>query len=196
MNRMIVLAVVLGFIVSASAANSQMVPAGSQQQGAVRVNNDTGSPIKITILTGGGLFGPAKDRYKVGDQVPVTITMTNTSMQPIYVCDSDTLYQDLPELIKDGRTLPYLNGQAVQLADSRKNDTCQNENLPEPRMLKPNEPAVVDWFILADGTDSTGASPWYDSLPEGKYELTIQRRFNCCDGPMVESNKISFEIVR
>ena len=28
-----------------------------------------------------------------------------------------------------------------------------------------------------------------------KYELTIQRRLACCDGPMVESNKISFEVV-
>ena len=29
----------------------------------------------------------------------------------------------------------------------------------------------------------------------GKYELTIQRRLACCDGPMVESNKINFEVV-
>jgi len=31
--------------------------------------------------------------------------------------------------------------------------------------------------------------------PPGKYELTMQRRLACCDGPMVESNKTSFEVV-
>ena len=46
---------------------------------------------------------------------------------------------------------------------------------------------------LADGEG--GADSWYDSLPAGKYELTIQRTFACCDGPMVESNKISFEVI-
>jgi hypothetical protein len=146
-------------------------------------------------MTGGGLFGPPKDRYKVGEQVPVTITMTNTTTEPIYVCDSSTLYQDLPKLVKDGRTLPYLNWQSFQLADSKRNGTCHEEDLPEKVILKPNEATTVDWFVLVDSSVSTGALAWYDSLSPGKYELTIQRRFDCCDGPMVESNKISFEIV-
>ena len=195
MFKMVALATVLAFALSAYAENLRIDPAGPQQKGSGKAINDAGTPIKVTIMIGGGLFGPPKDRYKVGDQVPVTITMTNTSTQAIYVCDSDTLYQDLPKLVTDGRTLPYLNWQSVQLADSKKNNTCQDENLPEPTMLKPNEPVVVDWFILVDNPDSTGALAWYDSLPVGKYELTIQRRFDCCDGPMVESNKISFEVV-
>lgn len=33
------------------------------------------------------------------------------------------------------------------------------------------------------------------TLPAGKYELTIQPRLACCDGPMMESNKINFEVV-
>jgi hypothetical protein len=195
MSKVTMLVIVVAFAVSASAGNSRIDPAGSQQQSSGNALNDEGRAIKVTIMTGGGLFGPPKDRYKVGEQVPVTFTMTNISTQPIYVCDSGTLYQDLPKLVKDGRILPYLKWQSYLLADSKKNNTCQNEDLPEPVMLKPNESTVVDWFVLVDSTVSTGALAWYDSLPPGKYELTIQRRFGCCDGPMVESNKISFEIV-
>jgi hypothetical protein len=196
MIKVTVLVILLAFAASASAQNSQKGLAGTQQQRSGKALNDKGDAIRVTIVTGGGLFGPAKDRYKVGEQIPVTITMTNTSTQPVYICDSATLYQDLPKLVKDGRTLPYLNWQSFQLADSKKNDTCQQEDLPEPVMLKANESLVVDWFILVDSSVSTGAMAWYDSLQPGKYELAIQRRFGCCDGPMVESNKISFEVVR
>ena len=195
MSKVTVLVIVVALAVSASPGRSRIDTAGSQQQSSGQALNAEGPGIKVTIMTGGGLFGPAKDRYKVGEQVPVTFTMTNTSTQPIYVCDSGTLYQDLPKLVKDGRILPYLNWQSFQLAESKRNNTCQVEDLPEPTILKPNESTVVDWFVLVDSTISTGALAWYDSLPPGKYELTIQRRFGCCDGPMVESNKISFEIV-
>ncbi|MGH9972198.1 MAG: hypothetical protein ACREBG_31010 [Pyrinomonadaceae bacterium] len=195
MSKVILLVILVAFAVSASVGNSRIDLAGAQQQSSGKALNDEGRAIRVTIMTGGGLFGPPKDRYKVGEQVPVTISMTNTSTQPVYVCDSGTLYQDLPNLVKDGRILPYLKWQSFLLADSKKNNTCQQEDLPEPVILKPNESTVVDWLVLVDSTISTGALAWYDSLPAGKYELTIQRRFGCCDGPMVESNKISFEIV-
>jgi hypothetical protein len=195
MSKVILLVILVALAVSGSAGNSRIDLAGSQQESSVKALNDEGRAIRVTIMTGGGLFGPAKDQYKVSEQVPVTITMTNTSTQPIYVCDSGTLYQDLPKLVKDGRILPYLNWQSFQLAESKRNNTCQEEDLPEPTILKPNESTVVDWFVLVDSTISSGALAWYDSLTPGKYELTIQRRFGCCDGPMVESNKISFEIV-
>ena len=195
MSKVTALVIVVAFAVSVSAGSSRIDLATPQQQSSGRALNAEGPAIRVTIMTGGGLFGPAKDRYKVGEQVPVTFTMTNSSTQPVYVCDSGTLYQDLPQLVKDGRVLPYLKWQSFLLADSKKNNTCQQEDLPEPVILKPNETTVVDWFVLVDSTTSTGALAWYDSLPPGKYELSIQRRFGCCDGPMVESNKISFEVV-
>jgi hypothetical protein len=40
-----------------------------------------------------------------------------------------------------------------------------------------------------------GDMAWYDPLQAGKYELSIERCLSCCDGPMVESNKFSFEVV-
>jgi hypothetical protein len=104
-----------------------------QQQSSEKPAIDPGPAIKVTITTGGGLFGPAKDRYKVGEQVPVTITMTNTSTQPINVCDSDTLYQDLPKLVSGGRTLRYLKWQSSLLDDSKKNSTCEDKDLQETR---------------------------------------------------------------
>lgn len=194
MRKVTILLIVLVFAFQGVAGGSGL--SVMRQQSTEKLPTDPGPAIKVTITTGGGLFGPAQDRYKVGEQVPVTITMTNISTQPIYVCDSDSLYQDLPKLVSGGRTLPYLKWQSSMLDESKKNNTCKDEDLPEPIVLRPNEPKVADWFVLVDSTISTGALAWYDSLPAGKYELSIQRRFGCCDGPMVESNKISFEIVQ
>jgi hypothetical protein len=195
MGKITALIILAAFAVGTSEGNPRIARAGSKVQCNAQALSDEGRAIRVTIMTGGGLFGPAKDRYKVGEQVPVTITITNTSTQPIYVCDSSTVYQDLPKLVKDGQIVSYLKWQSFLLADAKKNNTCQQEDLPEPVMLKPNGATVSDWFVLVDSAVSTGALAWYDSLPPGKYELTIQRRFGCCDGPMVESNKISFEIV-
>ena len=194
MGKVALLLIGAVFALGASAGSSRLSVA--QQQSPENPFTDSAlRPVKVTITTGGGLFGPPKNTYKMGKQVPVSITMTNTSTQPVSVCDSDTVYQDLPKLVRGGRTLSYGKWQSFLLDDSTKNSTCKEEDLPEPIMLQPNESRVVDWFILVDSTDPTGAIAWYDSLPAGKYELSIQRRFGCCDGPTVESNKINFEII-
>ena len=150
--------------------------------------------IKVTITTVGDSLGPPTSRYKVGDQIPVTITMTNTSTTALSVCISSDLYQNLPKLTKDGVVVPYMQWQSYERVNAQKNHTCNDENLPEPVLLRPNEPTVADFFVLVDGRISSGAESWYDTLSPGKYELSIQRRFSCCDGPMVESNKVSFEV--
>ena len=150
--------------------------------------------IKVTIETTSGFLGRPANRYKVGEQIPVTITMTNTAKNPVYTCVSSDLYQDLPKLTRDGRLVPYLNWQSYEELNAKRNHICEKENLPEAVLLRPNEPTVADWFVLVDDK-TTGAEFWYDSLPPDKYELTILRRLSCCDGPMVESNKTSFEVV-
>jgi hypothetical protein len=151
--------------------------------------------IKVTITTTAGFLGSPVKRYRVGEQIPVNIIMTNTSTKPFNTCISSDLYQDLPKLTRDGKLVPYLNWQSYEELYAKRNQVCQEENLPEPVLLKPNEPTVADWLVLVDDRTSGGAEAWYDTLPAGKYELTIQRRLACCDGPMVESNKISFEVV-
>ena len=154
------------------------------------------SAIKLTIATVGRMLGPPTDHYKAGEQIPVTIMLTNTLSQPTYACVSSDLYQDLPRLTKKGELLPYAKWQTDLLRNDREDQICQVYDLPEEMLLKSNEPTVVDFLILVeDSRLPTGAQSWYDPLQPGTYELSIQRRFDCCDGPMLESNKISFEVV-
>jgi hypothetical protein len=152
------------------------------------------SPIKVTITTVESSLGPPRNHYRVGGQIPVTITMTNSSSVPVYACISSDLYQNVPKLTKDGAVVPYMKWQSYERLNAQKNHICNEENIPEPVLLPPNEPTVADFFVLVDSRTSTGAEAWYDGLPPGKYELSIQRRLSCCDGPMLESNKISFEV--
>jgi hypothetical protein len=178
------------------AGNSGHLPlAQSQEQTTAKALTPPAPAIKVTIASGGGLVGPQTDRFKVGDQIPISIKMTNTSAAPLYACISSDLYQNVPKLTKGGEVVPYMEWQSYERLNAQRNHTCKEENLPEPVLLRPNEPTMADWFVLVDSRTATGAEAWYDPLPPGKYELTIQRRFTCCDGPMVNSNKISFEVV-
>ncbi len=176
-----------GLHAAAQDANSHQ-PAG--QQGA----------LKVTITTGGGLFGPPKTSSRAGQRIPVVISMTNEGREPVYVCDTSTLYQDRPRLLKDGRPLPYDDVQKSMMTASERDKTCKNldedlDDFMEQRLLQPGETAVVDWLILAEGATPTGDMAWYAPLPPGKYELSTRRLMGCCEGQWVESNKISFEVV-
>lgn len=167
-----------------------------QPPAAESAPNDQASPVHLTIATVGPMLGPPTVRYRVGDQVPITISMTNTSSQPTYACVSSDLYQDLPNLEKNGRLLPYAKWQADWLADAQRNQTCQHEDLPESTLLKANVATVVDFLVIVDDSRfPTGAVSWYAPLTPGTYELSIQRRIGCCNGPMIESNQINFEVV-
>ncbi len=160
------------------------------------VQSPAPATIKVNIATTDGFLGPTATRYKVGEQIPVTITMTNTSKDDVYTCISSDVYQDLPKLTRDGKVVPYANSLSYETVAARKNHVCEDENLPESVLLRPNEPRVADWFLLVNDRTTEDADAWYDVLPPGKYELTIQRRLACCDGPMVDSNKVSFEVVQ
>ena len=151
--------------------------------------------IKITIATSGGPYpGPAKDSFRVGESVPLVITMTNTGSQPVYVCESDSLYQDRPRLLRDGQPFPYKSYRQDMLQLSERDATCKDEDLPQQTLLRPNEPTVVDWSNLGQGRNSLNDDGWYEPLPVGKYTLTDRRRLTCCDGPFIESNTINFVV--
>ena len=151
--------------------------------------------IKVTIMTGGGLVGPAKTQFHLGERVPVVITMLNTSNEPIKVCVSGTMYQDLPELLKGGQVIPVNDDKLRVLKSLITDKTCERVGVPSPRTLSPGQSVVVDWFVLARGTQYLEGLSWFDPLPVGKYEVSIQRRLACCTGPLVKSNKISFEVI-
>jgi hypothetical protein len=153
------------------------------------------SQIKISIATGGGPYRPAKQTYRVGERVPVVITMTNTGSQPVYVCETGTLYQDRPKLLKDGKPVPYMSFQQSSMQAAESGKTCDEDNLPQQILLRPNEPAVVDWFVLSTGASSFNDVAWYDPLGPGKYTLSDQRRLTCCEGPLIETSAINFQVV-
>ena len=154
------------------------------------------SQIKITIATGGGPYlRTAKDTFRVGESIPLVITMTNTGSEPVYVCESDGLYQDRPQLLRDGKPVLYTSFRQSMMQTSDKDKSCQKENLPQQVLLRPNEPTVVDWFNLAEGTTSLYDDGWYESLPPGKYTLTDQRRIDCCAGSFIQTNTITFVVV-
>jgi len=169
------------------------------QDGGAQPKGGQQGAVKVSITTGGGLFGPARASFRVGQRIPVVISMTNQGREPIYVCDSSTIYQDRPRLLKDGRPLPYEAVQKTMMQTSERDRTCENLDedidLPEQRLVKPGEMAVVDWFILTEGATAQGDMAWYGSLGPGKYELSTQRLMGCCEGAWVESDKITFEVV-
>jgi hypothetical protein len=195
MSNLSKLTVGMALVLSAFFAFCEMKTSYATQQPNTPAGTVQDSTIKVSITTGGGLFGPARNRYSLGERVPISITMTNNSDQPVQVCDSDTVYQDRPKLLKDSQPVPYILGQTQILRTMDTDRTCFKLDVPEPIILKPKESRVVDWFILAEGSDLRGDMAWYESLGPGKYELSIQRRLGCCNGPMFQSNKINFEVV-
>lgn len=178
------------------AVRSDCVPLLPTQQSNTSSSQTNGNQITISIATGGGPYRPAKDTFRVGEPIPLVITMTNTGSQPVYVCDSSTLYQDRPQLLKDGQPFSYTSFRQSMMQTAEKDKTCDKENLPQQVLLRPNEPTVVDFFNLAQGATSLYDDGWYEALPAGKYTLTSRRRLSCCDGPLLESNTISFVVVQ
>jgi hypothetical protein len=179
---------------SAQTDRSNCGPMNATQQSNGANGQINGNQIKISIATGGGLFGPAKSTYRVGDRVPVVITMTNTGSDPIYVCETGTLYQDRPQLMKDGKPVPYMSFQQSTMKAAETDKTCDDDNLPQQILLRPNEPTIVDWFILSKGAESFNDVAWYEPLQPGKYTFSDQRRLSCCDGPLINSNTVEFVV--
>ncbi|HKE59760.1 MAG TPA: hypothetical protein VKB46_23780 [Pyrinomonadaceae bacterium] len=192
-TKVIASVILVGLALSPFAA--PQTAANPHSEIAASVTNQNG-PIRVTINSVSPMLGPPQNHYHVGEQIPINIELTNVSNQPVYSCVSGDVYQDLPRLTKDGRLLPYTSWQNYVMRTVRRDQTCLHEDLPDSVLLRPNEPVVVDSLIVVDDAAlPTGAVAWYERLTPGTYELSVQRRFDCCDGPMVESNKISFDVV-
>ena len=129
----LLIAVTCALIVAAGSSSQPNMPnlKVPRQQASDGASRDEASAVHLSIATVGPMLGPPTDRYQVGDQVPITISMTNTSSEPAYACVSSDLYQDLPKLQKNGQLVPYAKWQADWLADAQRNQTCQHEDLPE-----------------------------------------------------------------
>jgi hypothetical protein len=158
-------------------------------------SSDNNQSIKVTIGTvSPSLDGPTRS-YRSGQLIPVAINLTNMTNEPVYSCLSSDIYQDFPRLNRNGQLVSQTNWQTYLLQTAAKDQTCQKDDLPDETLLLPNQSRFVDFLIVADdNSDPTGALAWYDQLPPGHYELSVQRRFGCCAGPMVESNTVDFEV--
>jgi hypothetical protein len=194
---MSIAALVLMTILTGSirADRSACVPLEPAQQSNTSSRQTNGNEIKITIATGGGPYRPAKGSFRVGEPIPLVITMTNTGSQPVYVCESSTFYQDRPQLLMNGEPVPYTSFRQSMVQTAEKANTCQTDNLPQQVLLRPNEPTVVDWFNLAQGATSLYDDGWYEALQPGKYTLTSRRRLSCCDGSFIDTDTINFVVV-
>src|SRR5689334_22997093 len=106
--------------------------------------------IKVSIATVGSTFGPPTSVYKAGAQIPIAITMTNTSNDEVFACISSDIYQNVPKLTRDGQPVAYMKSQSEERLSAQQNHTCEKENLPQAILLKPNESKIVDWFVLSD----------------------------------------------
>jgi len=152
-------------------------------------------PIKVTIATVNPLLNARTQSYRFGQQIPVAINLTNTTNNPVYSCLSGDIYQDLPRLKRNGQLVSYTDWQRYLMQTAAKDQTCEKEDIPDEALLMPNKPKLVDLMVLVDDSlYTTGAIAWYDQLIPGHYELSVQRRFGCCGGPMVESNTVDFEV--
>ena len=145
--------------------------------------------IKVTITTGGGLYGPVKSRYKVGEVIPVSISLTNTGTAPVKYCLSTSLFQNRPQLKRDGQLLPYVTKLTEMTDKEELIQRCEKSAAKQSFELQPKQTRVVDWFIF-----SPMGVNWYGAITAGHYEMVLQRRITCCQGPMVESDKITFEV--
>lgn len=168
-----------------------LIIAALNQVASTEVKPQPGTRLTITA---GTEIGETRDQFKVGEPILITITMNNTTASPQNVCLSANLYQNLPKLTKDGQAVPIMNWTSRVRQIEESDETCKNINLPEKIVLDPKTEKQVDWFVLVDSSVSTGAEAWYDTLPPGKYELSLQRRLDCCDGPMLQSNQITFTV--
>ena len=164
-----------------------VLPCGSgvRQAGAASADQ-----IEVTIALGGGLYGPVKSRFEVGEEIPVVVTLTNTGSEPVQYCLSTTIFQNRPRLERDGQPVPYLTNLPARTEQEDAVELCEKRAVKQVYMLKPKQKRVVDWFTFG----SRGIT-WYNPLPPGHYELVLMRRIECCLGPTVESNRVGFDIV-
>jgi hypothetical protein len=168
-------------------------PCGSSAGREKSGDTSTAAPeetIKISIATGGGPYGPVKSQFKVGEDIPVSISMTNNSDKPVKYCLSTSLFQNRPQLKRDGELLPHLTNLAQQAERENAIQRCERSAARQFYVLQPRQTKVVDWLTI-----SLRGIAWYAPLHVGHYELVLMRRIECCQGPWSESNKVSFEIV-
>lgn len=187
MRKMLLMTMLLASLLCSLRGGSSK---GQEQTGAAVAAPVSQAVLKVTITTGGGLYGPVKSRFKVGEDIPVVISLTNTEDKPAKFCLSTSLFQNRPQLTRDGQLLPYYTNLTAQADEDDAIQRCESSERRQFYEIQPKQTKVVDWFKI-----SLKGIVWYGALPAGHYQLRLLRRIECCQGPLEESNTIAFEIV-
>lgn len=200
--RKVVLAIfgcvaLLGFVGQLTAANLEIV-AGAQQTCSLAQIPANSKAIKMVVTTENSYYGPRSEtHFKEGDGIVAVVYMTNTGDHPVCVCSSSPLYQNRPQLLKDGKPVPYIAERLEWIEKFwESEEPCQTvTRVPVLIELKPKVPTKVGWFIVSEGKHPTGNITWFKPLPVGHYQLILTRKLRCCAGQEVTSAPFDFEVV-
>jgi hypothetical protein len=173
-------------------SSGQKQPAFAQQLQFEELTPAQRSAIQMVIsshATPADFFGPAIDRsvFMSGEPVHIGLVMTNTARESVWVCThSIHLYQNRPQLTRDGAAVPYSEKINEGIRRSDAGESCIFIRTPDFVDLKPNVPFRATTIELND---------WYGPLEPGHYELFLRRTFACCaDGRWNTTNVISFDV--
>jgi hypothetical protein len=155
--------------------------------------------VEVTAVGQSSTTSGSVARDKEGETIDGTVWMTNMGDAPVCVCSSVTLYQDKPQLFKDGKEIPYQKEQREWVQQYwNSNKACLEVVVTrafEFHKLEPHVRTRVDWFVISEGKQKTANIKWYDTLGVGHYQLTLTRKFDCCGGPEAISEPFNFEII-
>jgi hypothetical protein len=128
---------------------------------------------------------PSPDgHYRLGYDECVAVELINDSDQRVQVSVIDRYYGHRPQLIKDGKLIPY-SDETAKLIEAKDKDPRLVEVTPN-LVLDPKTNSRLDGFSLKQ---------WYGPLAPGVYHLTDRRRFEI-GGPWTkDSAELVFEVV-
>ena len=122
--------------------------------------------------------------YRLAYDEGVAVELINDSAQRVQVNIIDRYYGHRPQLIKDGKLIPY-SGETAKLVEAKDKDARLVEVSPN-LFLDPKTSSRLDGFSLKQ---------WYGPLAPGVYHLTDRRRFEI-GGPWTkDSAELVFEMV-
>ena len=128
---------------------------------------------------------PSKSEpYRVTSNDTIGNMVVNNSSVPVNIKVIDLFYGNRPELLKDGKPIPYLEAVAKQI-QSKDSD---------PRLVERGDLEIDPKTTFNSG--GWNLKYWYGSLPPGVYRLTNRRRFEIGGVWTKSSAELLIEIVR
>src|SRR6476620_8747429 len=84
-------------------------------------SSQNSQPLKITMSSVSPLLDRPAGSYRAGQQIPIAISLINTTNQAVYTCLSGDIYQDLPHSGATGSWSHTQNGKSTCCKRRRRN---------------------------------------------------------------------------